>query len=274
MMSEARPRLTERQILLIAIASWLAAVTAHLLIFVWKTRITGGHWPNATADMPYLAPLGYFAFFGPFTAVMLIVNRVVPARFGTRLVPALLISLSAVAVLLHNDRLHPAALLVVAIGVGVRLSAGFATDATRATRRARAAALVAGVFVLALALETLTRRTFTSWRLDRSRGEAVAGATDVILLILDTVRAKSLSAYGHHQPTSPHLSQLAKGGVLFENAFAVAPWSAPSHASMLTGLWGGATGADYLTPMHESAPTISLLLNERGYRSADRKSVV
>ncbi|MGQ0764254.1 MAG: sulfatase [Gemmatimonadota bacterium] len=267
-MPEAGPRLPERQILLIATASWLAAVTAHLLIFVWKTRITGGHWPNATADMPYLAPLGYFAFFAPFTAITLVLNRVVPARVGARLVPSLLISLSAVAVLLHNDRLHPAALLVVAIGIGVRLSAGFAVDATRAWRRTRIMVLVSGVFVLGLALETLGRRVISGWRLDRSRGEAVAGSTDVILLILDTVRAKSLSAYGYHQPTSPHLSELAKGGVLFENAFSVAPWSAPSHASMLTGLWGGATGADYLSPMHESAPTISLLLNERGYRSA------
>ena len=58
---------------------------------------------------------------------------------------------------------------------------------------------------------------------------------NIILVVMDTVRADHLSCYSHHQKTTPNIDSVAKHGVLYENAFSVAPWTPPSHASIFTG---------------------------------------
>lgn len=64
----------------------------------------------------------------------------------------------------------------------------------------------------------------------------VSGAPNVLMVVLDTVAASRLSCYGHYRATSPELDRLAAQGVLFQSAFATAPWTVPSHASIFTGL--------------------------------------
>lgn len=58
---------------------------------------------------------------------------------------------------------------------------------------------------------------------------------NVILLVLDSVRADHLSVYGYCRKTSPKIDDIAKEGVIFDNAFSAAPWTVPSHASIFTG---------------------------------------
>lgn len=58
---------------------------------------------------------------------------------------------------------------------------------------------------------------------------------DVLLVVLDTLRADRVSAYGYTRPTTPQLDALAELGVLFEDVTAPAPWTWPSHASLFTG---------------------------------------
>ena len=57
----------------------------------------------------------------------------------------------------------------------------------------------------------------------------------VILLVLDTVRAASMSLYGGRART-PNLEAFGHDALFFENCIAPAPWTLPSHASMFTGL--------------------------------------
>ena len=64
----------------------------------------------------------------------------------------------------------------------------------------------------------------------------------VVLITIDTLRADRLSSYGYKRPTSPHIDALARRGVLFERAMAQAPWTGPSMASVLTGLYPAETG--------------------------------
>jgi arylsulfatase A-like enzyme len=61
-------------------------------------------------------------------------------------------------------------------------------------------------------------------------------APNVLLVVLDTVAANHLGTYGYHRATSPELDRVASESVLFEQAFAAAPWTLPSHASIFTGL--------------------------------------
>ena len=63
-----------------------------------------------------------------------------------------------------------------------------------------------------------------------------AGRPNVVLILIDTLRADFLSCYGLPEQTSPRLDALAEGGVLFERALAPAPWTWPSTVSLLSGL--------------------------------------
>lgn len=77
-------------------------------------------------------------------------------------------------------------------------------------------------------------------------------ALHVIWIVLDSVRADFVSAYGYPAATTPHIDRLAAGGVIFENAYSQANWTYPSFASMLSsrhlvGLPGGRLTADTVT---------------------------
>jgi arylsulfatase A-like enzyme len=94
-------------------------------------------------------------------------------------------------------------------------------------------------------------------------------APNVVLVIVDTLRADHLSSYGYHHLTSPHLDQLASEGVLFENAIATSSWTLPSHASMLTGLYSSEHGGLRLQDqLPANIPTLAEALSKAGYRTA------
>ena len=59
---------------------------------------------------------------------------------------------------------------------------------------------------------------------------------NIIVVILDALRARSVSSYGYARRTTPHLDAFAREHVLFRRAFSAATWTVPSHASLLTGL--------------------------------------
>jgi arylsulfatase A-like enzyme len=67
---------------------------------------------------------------------------------------------------------------------------------------------------------------------------------NVVLIVLDTLRADRTSAYGYARPTTPHLAALAERGVLFEEVSATASWTWPSTASLLTGLYPAEHGVE------------------------------
>jgi arylsulfatase A-like enzyme len=58
----------------------------------------------------------------------------------------------------------------------------------------------------------------------------------VILVSLDTLRADHLTCYGYSRDTSPNMDALARDGARFVNSFSAAPWTLPSHISLITGL--------------------------------------
>lgn len=60
-------------------------------------------------------------------------------------------------------------------------------------------------------------------------------APNLVLVVVDTLRSDRVSAYGYGRPTAPALEALAARGVLWEDAWSVAPWTWPSTASILTG---------------------------------------
>ncbi|HUG53347.1 MAG TPA: sulfatase-like hydrolase/transferase [Vicinamibacteria bacterium] len=93
---------------------------------------------------------------------------------------------------------------------------------------------------------------------------------NVVLVTLDTARADRLGCYGHRSALTPTLDGLAARGVRFETAVAHAPLTAPSHASMLTGLTplghGVRDNGAYVLP--SSARSVAEDFRHAGYRTA------
>lgn len=59
---------------------------------------------------------------------------------------------------------------------------------------------------------------------------------NVILVVVDTLRADHLGLYGYERDTSPELDKWASQGMVFEQALAPSPWTLPTFGSILTGL--------------------------------------
>ncbi|MDX1645410.1 MAG: sulfatase [Thermoanaerobaculia bacterium] len=59
----------------------------------------------------------------------------------------------------------------------------------------------------------------------------------VLLVVVDSLRADRLGAYGAARPSTPNIDTLAARGALFENAFSQTNWTLPSMASIVSGLY-------------------------------------
>jgi arylsulfatase A-like enzyme len=98
--------------------------------------------------------------------------------------------------------------------------------------------------------------------------DAPIGPPNVVLISLDTLRADRLSCYGYDRPTTPTIDALAAAGTLFEDASATSPWTAPSHASMLTGLFSAHHGVLNLGfRLPTEAVTLAEALGAAGYQT-------
>jgi choline-sulfatase len=93
---------------------------------------------------------------------------------------------------------------------------------------------------------------------------------NVLLVTIDTLRADRLGSYGDSAAATPVLDALAARGVRFATAVAHAPLTAPSHASILTGLLplghGVRDNGTFVLP--PSATTLAEVFRDGGYRTA------
>jgi arylsulfatase A-like enzyme/glycosyltransferase involved in cell wall biosynthesis len=101
---------------------------------------------------------------------------------------------------------------------------------------------------------------------------------NVVLCVIDTLRADHLGCYGYPRATSPNLDRFAADSVRFERAFAQAPRTVASHASMFTstypavhGAWNQAGPLDSgqeLPSLGPDAVCLAEVLQAIGYRTA------
>ena len=101
--------------------------------------------------------------------------------------------------------------------------------------------------------------------------EAIPARPNVVLVIIDTLRADRLGCYGNPRDTSPFLDRIAAQGVRFQRAYAQASWTVPSVTSILTSLYPSVHGIEpeQLGPeMPQLAPqvtTVAEILQQRRY---------
>jgi arylsulfatase A-like enzyme len=96
---------------------------------------------------------------------------------------------------------------------------------------------------------------------------APPGAPNVIVVVVDTLRADHLSTYGYSRQTSPFLDQLAREGTLFDNAISPSSWTLPAHQSILSGRYPHEHGEVREQMVNQSLPSIGKELATMGYRT-------
>jgi arylsulfatase A-like enzyme len=92
---------------------------------------------------------------------------------------------------------------------------------------------------------------------------------NVVFILIDTLRADRLSAYGYARPTSPTLEDIAASGIRFARVEAQSSWTKCSMASLWTGLFPHRTGV--LRFRHALPDTVRLpaeIFQEAGYATA------
>lgn len=95
---------------------------------------------------------------------------------------------------------------------------------------------------------------------------APAGPRHLVLVTIDTLRADRVGAYGHAQARTPVLDQLAADGLRAVSAFAVAPVTLTSHASLLTGVYPPKHGARHNgIALTAGVPTLATTLKAAGF---------
>ena len=92
---------------------------------------------------------------------------------------------------------------------------------------------------------------------------------NVILYLVDTLRADHLGCYGYSRPVSPHVDAFARQAVLFRHMVAQSSWTRPSTTTILTGLLPRTHGVNgRRDKLSEQALTLAEMLQARGYQTA------
>ena len=210
----------------------------------------------------WLAPLANLPLFALAVAIAVLV---VPAaaRRGTAVGTAL--ALAVLEVGLVSARVHPLATTPLAIGGATQATRFLLARVTRPMALIRASALVLALASTAGALGWNTTAVQRERALRASRPAPCPGAPNVVLLVLDTERASSLGAYGAARATTPRLSRLADDGIRFRRAMRTAPWTLPSHVSLLTGRYPHQVSAGWNAALDGHVPVLGERLRAQGY---------
>ncbi|MES2642215.1 MAG: sulfatase [Myxococcota bacterium] len=100
---------------------------------------------------------------------------------------------------------------------------------------------------------------------------------NVLVIVMDTLRADALGTYGQKRPTSPNLDKLAQQSVVFETAWTQYTWTLPSFVSYMTSSWARTHGWDYkmgqldtYKKLDAKIPTLPEAFSAAGYATEGR----
>jgi len=230
----------------------------------WRRFVLGG-FVSASRDVTWMAPLSAAAFAVVLLAPLWLAAPFLPRPTARRWATFGSVWLAVCAALLPWTQIHRLAAVLLALGVATLFVRWSATGGRLAT--VRRLGTVVGVLML------IVGGGLTAWRALQRRSAyaslptAQAGAPNVLVLLLDTVRASALSMYGYARTTSPHMDALAAGGTLFEQAVSTAPWTLPAHASLFTGEFPGLLSTSFRRPLDGARGTLAERFREAGYET-------
>lgn len=216
-------------------------------------------------DVIWMAPLADVVSFTVIGALLALLGIGIRHLRSRRVVICALASLAIFCLLTLFEILEWYAVVILALAVGVNV--GRRINVAGAAARKGARRLVAGlvIWIPVALLLTSAARSIQIRRAIDALPPAPADAPNVLLLILDTVRSENTSLHGYARPTTPNIERLASEGAMFERAIAPAPWTLPTHASLLTGHYNVTLGTDFATPLDRTYATLPEIMSRRGY---------
>jgi len=258
---------------LLVLGAWFGLV-AGLVEGLGLLAIFGYGWltPNnvitgVTAPIIWVSDLVNLGLFLLLALCGMLVQKLLPKVEVPKLLVPLFVFVACVDWLALSGRLSPVAVLSLAGGVAVTLNRWFqkhVPDTLNLLRRTLPA-VVAIAVVAFLAIEG------TAWSRERiamaKLPPATPGSPNVLVVVIDTLRADHMALYGYNRETTPHLDAIAKQGVVFENDISPSPWTLGSHASMLTGRYPHEHGVDHDVALGTTYPTLPEVFARHGYRT-------
>ena len=102
-----------------------------------------------------------------------------------------------------------------------------------------------------------------------SSASTATGYKNVLIIVVDTLRADHLSLAGFPRDTTPHLDHFAAGGAIFDTAISASSWTLPAHASLLTGRYPREHRTTLARDrLPKDIPIVSEWFSQHGYRTA------
>jgi arylsulfatase A-like enzyme len=254
----------------LVLSVWCGLVSGPLevgTIVVRKHTVDLNHFYWMSRHFVWMIPLTNFLIFLVAGAGLVLLALCLPGRgswLGTRWLCALtLVSFLWAAF----PRIQGLAALTLAMGIAARLVPFLERHIGGFRRFVRLS-----FPVLALITPVLAGSVLVGDRLKERREEArplpAGDSPNVLLVVLDTVRADHLRLHGYNRFTSSTIDKLAERGLYFQRVQATSSWTLPSHASMMTGRWPHELSAGWLTPLDAAHPTLAEYLGSRGYATA------
>jgi arylsulfatase A-like enzyme len=219
-----------------------------LLVF---QRINWARWGpmmHVSWEIIWISPIVDAILFLVLALICSFAARLAPRVPAMRALVFLLTFLTAYDWLTLTSRLFHAACLLLALGIAVAFTrwCGKREDAFLQFWK-RTTPWIVAAWVL-----TFAGIQGGKWLHERDAvaqlPTATLGAPNVLVIVVDTLRADHVSSYGYSRPTSPNFDRLAQQGVRFENAISPCSWSLPSHVSLLTGLYQFEHGVGSVQP--------------------------
>lgn len=263
MKAEESTRIRDVGLLAVASATLLGLAEAALVL---HHREVLGRLTRVSPDFVWMATLADLGFFLTLGSLLYLLGRVwrPAARWSTAVCAFAFVGALGVALVLPW-KLHIAAAALLATGVAAH-ARRLAARRPRGLLRGLVWSTLGFASILgALAGWIAGREVLAERRALRDLPPPPAGSPNILLIILDTVRADHLGLYGYERATTPNLDSLAARGTVFDKAIAPAPWTLPSHASMLTGRRPTELSTDWERPLDGTHPTLAEVLSRHGY---------
>jgi arylsulfatase A-like enzyme len=254
----------------VLLAAWFGLVGGYtdvLMLLVKKDVFHASLYYNQGRHFFWTIPLACLAILAVPGLLVVAVNRLRPGLIPLRAAGWLFATLALWEPLLRTP-LAGAASLVLAAGLGRWFSRWVAAGPDglgRWTKRSLAglAGLLAASAAVSLGWQALGESRAAARLPQPSRG-----AKNVLLIVLDTVRAGNMSLHGYGRDTTPNLVRWAQRGVRFDRALAPAPWTLPSHGTLFTGRWPYELNLHWQAALDATTPTLAGYLGSRGFQTA------
>lgn len=249
--------------------------SAGLMFFQRLNWASWGPMIHVSWPILWISPVCDATFFSILTIVVSLLGRLVPRLRTITVLMFLLSALAAYDFLTLTARLYHWSCFLLAAGIGVAFTRWASARDEVVLRFARRTFIFAVVAWCVAFFAVRGGDWLKEKREIASLPRAMPGTPNVLVIVVDTLRADHLSSYGYARPTSPNIDHIAQQGTLFENAISACSWSLPSHVSLMTGLYQFQHGVTNVQPMSvfgsgpsfRGALTLGEAFEHRGYRT-------